>query len=311
VTFDEEKLKGQIRRKDGILLLEFEGDNKLERLTLGGDGRLFVEHFDPKANWPDGKPLIGIGTRQQKVGAGGRTDTPIAVLAGEWKITYSHDAVRVYTIEKDGKVTFDEEKLKGQIRRKDGILLLEFEGDNKLERLTLGGDGRLFVEHFDPKANWPDGKPLIGIGTRQQKAGAGGRTDTPSADWTKRLNELEQQVKTLTEEQKRKDTDLSAELKKVGMGLADLKDRMVVGEVQVTIPPGGDHVVTEVTFPTELSQVPLVFLGENRATGAMVLLKADAVTEKGFTLATHKSWGDPGEYKTTVVWMAILPSGRK
>src|SRR5271165_5377584 len=67
-----------------------------------------------------------------------KVDNQIAVLAGEWKITYTHDAVRVYSIERDGKVSFTEGKLNGQINRKDGMLLLTFEGDNKLERLTLG-----------------------------------------------------------------------------------------------------------------------------------------------------------------------------
>jgi hypothetical protein len=98
-----------------------------------------------------------------------KEDNQIAVLAGEWKVAYTNDAVRVYAIEKDGKVSFDEEKLKGRIKRSGGVLLLAFEGDDKLERLTLGVDGRLFVEHYDPKANYPDKKASwIGIGTRQK-----------------------------------------------------------------------------------------------------------------------------------------------
>jgi len=98
-----------------------------------------------------------------------KVDTQISVLAGEWKITYTNDAVRVYTIETSGKVSFAEEKLQGQIKRKDGALLLTFEGDNRLERLTLGTDGRLFVEHYDPKDDFPDKKAAhIGIGTRQK-----------------------------------------------------------------------------------------------------------------------------------------------
>ncbi len=98
-------------------------------------------------------------------------DTQIGVLAGEWKVEYTHGAVRNYAIEKDGKVagTADDEKLTGQISRKEGILFLIFEGDGKLERLTLGSDGRLFVEHYNPKENYPDGKAShIGIGVRQK-----------------------------------------------------------------------------------------------------------------------------------------------
>ncbi len=96
-------------------------------------------------------------------------DTQITILAGEWKITNTHDAVRVYHIGHDGKVSFPEENLKGHIRRKDGMLLLTFEGDDRLERLTLGTDGRLFVEHYDPKANFPEKKAShIGIGIREK-----------------------------------------------------------------------------------------------------------------------------------------------
>ncbi|HEX5270813.1 MAG TPA: hypothetical protein VFW33_10015 [Gemmataceae bacterium] len=66
MTFEEEKLKGQIKRKGLALLLEFEGDDRLERLTLGTDGRLFVEHYNPKGDFPDGKAKhIGIGVRQK------------------------------------------------------------------------------------------------------------------------------------------------------------------------------------------------------------------------------------------------------
>jgi hypothetical protein len=102
-------------------------------------------------------------------GAQEKGDTQIAVLAGEWKITYTNDAVRVYVIDTGGKVSFDEEKLKGQIKRKGAALLLEFEGDDRLERLTLGTDGRLFVEHYSPQGDFPDKKPAhIGIGVRQK-----------------------------------------------------------------------------------------------------------------------------------------------
>ncbi len=100
-----------------------------------------------------------------------KSDTGISVLAGEWKIEYTHGAVRTYVVEKDGKVsgTADEEKLKGQITRKDGILLLIMEDDGKLERLTLGVDGRLSVEHYGNKADYPEQKAShVGIGIRQK-----------------------------------------------------------------------------------------------------------------------------------------------
>jgi hypothetical protein len=100
-----------------------------------------------------------------------KNDTGIGVLAGEWKIEYTHGAVRTYVIETDGKVTgtADEEKLKGQISRKDGVLLLIMAGDGKLERLTLGTDGRLFVEHYGNKDDYPEKKAThIGVGIRQK-----------------------------------------------------------------------------------------------------------------------------------------------
>jgi hypothetical protein len=100
-----------------------------------------------------------------------KTDTQIGVLAGEWQIDYTHDAVRTYVVEKDGQVagTAGEEKLKGRITRKDGVLLLIFDGDGKLERLTLGSDGRLFVEHYGNADDYPAKKAkLIGVGVRQK-----------------------------------------------------------------------------------------------------------------------------------------------
>jgi hypothetical protein len=98
-------------------------------------------------------------------------NAPFAVLAGEWKINYTNDAVRTYVIEKDGRVSgvADEERLKGQIKRTDGIMILIFEGDGKLERLTLGSDGRLFVEHYPSAGDYPEKKaPIIGIGVKQK-----------------------------------------------------------------------------------------------------------------------------------------------
>lgn len=100
-----------------------------------------------------------------------KRDTGISVLAGEWKIDYIHGAVRTYIVDTDGKVsgTADEERLKGQVTRKDGVLLLVMEGDGKLERLTLGVDGRLFVEHYRREADYPEQKAShVGIGVREK-----------------------------------------------------------------------------------------------------------------------------------------------
>jgi hypothetical protein len=101
-----------------------------------------------------------------------KTDNQIAVLAGEWKVTFPNDFVRVYTIERDGKVAHtgaDGKEWKGQITRKDDMLQLSFDGGSAIERLTLGVDGRLFSEYWDPKADFPDKNAhKIGIGVRQK-----------------------------------------------------------------------------------------------------------------------------------------------
>jgi hypothetical protein len=62
----------------------------------------------------------------------------------------------------------------------------------------------------------------------------------------------------------------------------------------------------EVKFLRELPKVPLVFLMENRQTGAVVVFKADEVTTKGFKWAGCKLWGDD-KYKTNLAWLAVLP----
>ena len=96
-------------------------------------------------------------------------DKEIAGLAGEWKISYSNGAVREYAIDKQGKVSFDAENLKGKITRKKEGLVLVFEGDEKLERLTSGSEGRLIIKHYNPKSDFPDNKPVaLGIGVRQK-----------------------------------------------------------------------------------------------------------------------------------------------
>jgi hypothetical protein len=92
----------------------------------------------------------------------------IAALAADWTITYTNGAVRFYTIRPDGAVSSRDPLLWGRIHDEGGMMLLTFDGDDKLERLTLGGDGRLFVEHYAPKDDFPLKKPLwIGIGVRQ------------------------------------------------------------------------------------------------------------------------------------------------
>lgn len=87
------------------------------------------------------------------------------IPAGTWTVTYHPNrAVRVYTVTADGEVTLAEFGGKGKLAVKDREIILDL-GDGKLERWTLGRDGRLFVEHFNPRSTYPDSPPdQIGIG---------------------------------------------------------------------------------------------------------------------------------------------------
>ncbi len=93
----------------------------------------------------------------------------VDALAGAWKITYTNDYVRDYTTEANGRVAFPGEGRQGEITSKDGVLLLVFEGDDRLETLRLDTNGRLLIEHYNPKADFPSKKPAVsGMGIRQK-----------------------------------------------------------------------------------------------------------------------------------------------
>ena len=87
------------------------------------------------------------------------------IPAGTWTITYHPNrAIRVYTVTADGEVALTDFGGRGKLAVKDREVILDL-SDGKLERWTLGRDGRLFVEHFNPKASYPNGPPdQIGIG---------------------------------------------------------------------------------------------------------------------------------------------------
>jgi hypothetical protein len=87
---------------------------------------------------------------------------------GTWTVTYHPNrAVRVYSVTAEGDVSFAEFGGKAKLAVKDREVILDL-SDGKLERWTLGHDGRLFVEHFNPKSSFPDDTPdQIGIGTRK------------------------------------------------------------------------------------------------------------------------------------------------
>ncbi|MBO0698975.1 MAG: hypothetical protein J2P46_11320 [Zavarzinella sp.] len=87
------------------------------------------------------------------------------IPAGAWTVIYHPNrAVRVYVVSADGEVTFAEGRSKAKLVEKDKEIILDLK-DGKLERWTLGKDGRLFVEHFNPRDSYPAGPPdQIGVG---------------------------------------------------------------------------------------------------------------------------------------------------
>jgi len=87
------------------------------------------------------------------------------VPAGVWTVTYHPNrAVRVYVVSAEGEVTFAEGRSKVKLVTKDKEIVLDLK-DGKLERWTVGKDGRLFVEHFNPRDGYPAGPPdQIGVG---------------------------------------------------------------------------------------------------------------------------------------------------
>ncbi len=86
------------------------------------------------------------------------------VAAGAWVVRYHpNGAARVYIVSADGEVAFPDGGSKAKLKLKDKEILVDF-ADGKLERWTVGRDGRLFVEHFNPRSNYPDTPDQIGIG---------------------------------------------------------------------------------------------------------------------------------------------------
>jgi hypothetical protein len=90
-------------------------------------------------------------------------------LLGTWQIKYyPNKAARTYVISGRGDVYFVEEDLYGKVSSTDDGVLLEFESDGpKTERITLGADGRAFIEHFNPRTQFPNNPDQIGIGVRR------------------------------------------------------------------------------------------------------------------------------------------------
>jgi hypothetical protein len=97
------------------------------------------------------------------------TTTPtqrLAWIPGTWKIIYHpNQAERIYIIRRSGSVVFTEDNRRGQLQFVGNDLTLDFAGEG-FERLTFVGTRRLFVEHYNPKADYPKKLNQVGIGTR-------------------------------------------------------------------------------------------------------------------------------------------------
>jgi len=90
-------------------------------------------------------------------------------LEGRWEITYPNKQSRTLVIERGGKVSSERGKEEGRLERRQNRLVIVGDGDDKVESLTQGSDGRLFVEEFTPRNAFPDRKPnAIGVGVRRR-----------------------------------------------------------------------------------------------------------------------------------------------
>ena len=90
----------------------------------------------------------------------------VAWIPGTWKIIYHPNQVeRTYIIRRSGAVVFPADNLRGQLRLTGNDLTLDLGGES-LERITFVGNRRLFVEHYNPKSDYPKKLNQVGIGTR-------------------------------------------------------------------------------------------------------------------------------------------------
>jgi hypothetical protein len=101
--------------------------------------------------------------------AGEKEDLPTVQgkwVAGTYNILYTpNHTTRIYVVRPNGEVTYG--KLKATLKpyRRSGSFTLEIgEETEKIERITFA-DGRMFVEHFNPKSDFGKNPPeQIGIG---------------------------------------------------------------------------------------------------------------------------------------------------
>jgi hypothetical protein len=110
-----------------------------------------------------GPPIDKNGGQAQKHGL-------YAELSGTWTIAYKNNAVRVYTIEAAGSVSFKWDTAGGGEKKAilkkspNGDVLIDF-NDGKLETIRRFGTD-ILIQHFNPKTGYPSSPPLLGVGKK-------------------------------------------------------------------------------------------------------------------------------------------------
>jgi hypothetical protein len=89
-------------------------------------------------------------------------------LEGRWRVVYGNGTRRRYAFHGERFEWFEGEQTRpGALTRDDGAFLIDT-GDGKLERWTPAA-GRCFIEHFNPKATFPDrDADEFGVATREK-----------------------------------------------------------------------------------------------------------------------------------------------
>ena len=87
---------------------------------------------------------------------------------GRWSIEFANGVVEECEVRKDGTAGVAEPKriAGGKAEDKGGAVVIVFD-DDRVERWTPVGQ-RMVVEHWYPRAQFPDGKPVVGIAERSR-----------------------------------------------------------------------------------------------------------------------------------------------
>jgi hypothetical protein len=86
---------------------------------------------------------------------------------GKWSIEFANGVKEVCEVNKDGEASVAEplRTSAGKAEVKDDSVVLVFQ-DDRVERWTPVGS-KMVVEHWAAKAQFPTGKPVLGIGQKE------------------------------------------------------------------------------------------------------------------------------------------------